>query len=190
VRIGLETLPQADLVRQIVAQQADFGVALFPVDHPDIEAHHLGEGKLVCLAPKGHPLAKLDVVRPADLAGHPLVSFDRAAPQRLMVSDAFIAADIPRDIAIEARLGQTACALVQQGAGIALVDEFSVMHEVFAGVAARPFASDVGFRVSFIHDRFRPLSALGGVFHEILKEITSSLGSRKDDKGALHNHAL
>lgn len=175
VKIRLEILSQADLIEQVATHQADLGVSMFPVDHPTIEAHPLGQGRLVCIAPKGHPVARLELVRPADLAGYPLISFDRATPQGLMVDDAFIAARVPREIAIEVRFGQTACALVQQGAGVALVDEFSVMHNAFPGILARPFKSDAKFTITLIHDRFRPLSVVGTAFHETLRRVAASL---------------
>jgi DNA-binding transcriptional LysR family regulator len=178
VKISLEILSQADLVEQIVTHHVDLGVSMFRVDHPNIETHELGTGKLVCIAPRGHPVAKLEVVRPADLAGHPLVSFDRSTPQGLMVDDAFIAARVVREIAIEVRFGQTACALVQQGAGVALVDEFSVMHNAFPGVVARPFKSSARFSITMIHDRFRPLSTVGTAFHEALQQVARSSALR------------
>jgi DNA-binding transcriptional LysR family regulator len=181
VRISLEILPQAELVEHVVTHQADLGVSMFPVDHPMIEAHHLGQGRLVCIAPKGHALSKLDIVRIADLARYPLISFDRATPQGLMVDDAFIAANVKREVAIEVRFGQTACALVQQGAGVALVDEFSVMHNAFPGIVARPLESDIRFNVTLIHDRLRPLSVVGTAFHEILQKMASALSVRVDD---------
>jgi DNA-binding transcriptional LysR family regulator len=173
VRISLEILPQADLVEQVVTHQADLGVSMFPVDHPNIETHPIGTGRLMCIAPKGHPLTRLESVKPADLAGHPLVSFDRSTPQGLMVDDAFIAAGVPRQVAIEVRFGQTACALVQHGAGVALVDEFSLMHNAFPGIAARPFKCEAKFSITLLHDRFRPLSVLGTAFHDILRKIAA-----------------
>lgn len=175
VKISLEILPQADLIEWVLTHQTDIGVSMFPVDHPAIETHPLGTGKLVCIAPKGHPLAKLDAVEPRDLMAYPLISFDRSTPQGLMVDDAFIAAGVPREVAIEVRFGQSACAIVQQGAGVALVDEFSVMHNTFPGVVVRPFKSSARFEITLLHDRFRPLSMVGTACHGILRQVASSL---------------
>jgi DNA-binding transcriptional LysR family regulator len=190
VKVSLEILPQADLIEQVVTHQADLGVSMFRVDHPSIEAHELGTGKLVCIAPKGHPLTELDIVSPGDLAGYPLISFDRTTPQGLMVDDAFIAAQVPREIAIEVRFGQTACALVQQGAGVALVDEFSVMHNSFPAIVARPFQCDARFSITLIHDRFRPLSVVGVAFLALLRELASALPAERPRKRHAHNTAL
>jgi len=181
VKISLEILPQALLVDQIATHQADLGISMFPVDHPTIETYPLGTGRLVCIAPIGHPVGELDIVRPGDLTGYPLISFDRSTPQGLMVDDAFIAAGVARQIAIEVRFGQTACALVQQGAGVALVDEFSVMHDAFPGIVARPFEADAKFTITMIHDRFRPLSVVGGVFHGILGDLAKAFSTEPTD---------
>jgi DNA-binding transcriptional LysR family regulator len=175
VKISLEILPQADLIEWVLTHQTDIGLSMFPVDHPTIETHPLGTGKLVCIAPKGHPVTKLSEVEPKDLVPYPLISFDRTTPQGLMVDDAFIAAGVAREVAIEVRFGQSACALVQNGAGVALVDEFSVMHNAFPGVVARPFRSAARFSITMIHDRFRPLSVVGNAFHDVLKRLASSL---------------
>jgi DNA-binding transcriptional LysR family regulator len=174
LKLNLELLPQVELVQQIATHQADIGVSMFAVDRPSIEARPLGEGGLVCIAPKGHPVARLGIVRPADLVGYPLISFDRATPQGLMVDDAFVAAGVPREVAIEVRFGQTACALVQQGTGVALVDAFSVMHDGFSGIVARPFASEARFRMTMINDRSHPLTAIGSALYDILRDLAAT----------------
>jgi DNA-binding transcriptional LysR family regulator len=190
VKISLEILPQADLVEQVVTHQADLGVSMFRVDHPSIEGHELGTGRLVCIAPQGHPVTALDEVSPADLATYPLISFDRTTPQGLMVDDAFIAAQVPREITIEVRFGQTACALVQQGAGVALVDEFSVMHNSFPAIVVRKFRSDAKFSITAFHDRFRPLSVIGTTFLELLRQVAGAPPGERQRRRQVHNSGL
>jgi DNA-binding transcriptional LysR family regulator len=139
LRIGLEILPQAALIERVLTHQADLGISMFPSDHPNLLVETLCRGRLVCVLPQGHALAAKPVVTPSDIAGHALISYDRDTPQGQLIEQAFAGEQVPRDIAIEVRFGHTACSLVLAGAGVALVDEFSVTGGIFPGLVVRPF---------------------------------------------------
>jgi DNA-binding transcriptional LysR family regulator len=189
-KFSLDIMSPLEIVQQLVTHQADLGVSISPVDDPALDVSVLGQTGLVCITPKGHPLARLRVVRPGELIGYPLISFDRATPQGHLVDDAFRAARAPRVASIEVRYGQTACALVQQGAGVAVVDGFSMMHEAFPGIVARPFASDARLQVTFITDRARPLTAAGNAFRVILKRLAVSAAEGEESDEPIHNIML
>jgi DNA-binding transcriptional LysR family regulator len=189
-KLSLDIVSPLELMQQVVTHQADIGVLISPVDHPALVVSVLGQTGLVCIAPQGHPLAQLRVVRPRDLIVYPLISFDRATPQGLLVDDAFRAAGVPRVVSIEVRYGQTACALVQQGAGVAVVDGFSVMHEAFPGIMAREFACDARLPVALINDRTRPLTAVGNALRSILERLAGSTAKGEKSDEPIHNVKL
>lgn len=155
-RFALEIAAQDELVERVVTHRADLGVAMFAVDHPNIASVPLGAGRLVCVVPRGHRLAARREVTASDLAGERLVGFPADAPQGRLVAGILAAARVAPEIAAEARFGQTACALVNQGVGLALVDEFSAALDTFANVVRRPFRSRVAFRVHALVDPLRP----------------------------------
>jgi DNA-binding transcriptional LysR family regulator len=175
LRIGLEILPQPGLLERVLTHQADLGISMFPSDHPNLKVETLCRGRLVCVLPAGHALADKPVVTPADIAGHPLISYDRDTPQGQLTDQAFAWAKVSRDIAVEVRFGHTACALVQAGAGVALVDEFSVTGGIFPNLIMRPFQPEKWFELSIVRDRLRPLSKAAAAFSSELRRVVATL---------------
>jgi DNA-binding transcriptional LysR family regulator len=157
-RFALEIAPQAQLVEHVVSHRADLGVTLFAVEHPNIESHKIGAGRLVCVVPRGHRLATRRFVTKADLAGERFVGFPADAPQGRLIAGLFAGGAAGPEIVAEARFGQIACALVNQGVGVALVDEFSAAFGTFAHVVRRPFRARVAFGVHVVGDPLRPPS--------------------------------
>ena len=180
LRIGLEILPQAALLERVLTHQADLGISMFPSDHPNLEVETLCRGRLVCVLPAGHVLAEKRVVTPADIAGQALISYDRDTPQGQLIDQAFASERVPRDIAVEVRFGHTACALVQAGAGVALVDEFSVTGGTFPELTVRPFRPEKWFDLSIVRDRLRPLSRAAEGFGTALRQIAAALPAAHD----------
>jgi DNA-binding transcriptional LysR family regulator len=76
---------------------------------------------------------------PGDLAGFPLISFSRQQPIGALIEDAFRAASVRRVMAIEVSQSWTACALVQSGAGVAVMDGFTLLGGIPDGLTVRPF---------------------------------------------------
>jgi DNA-binding transcriptional LysR family regulator len=177
LRVGLEILPQAALIERVLTHQADLGLSMFPSDHPNLHVETLCRGRLVCVLPAGHALAVQTVVTPADIAGHPLISYDRDTLQGQLIDQAFASERVPRDSAIEVRFGHTACAMVQAGAGVALVDEFSVTGGIFPSLTVRPFQPEKWFDLSIVRDLLRPLSKAAEGFGTELRRIAAALPS-------------
>ena len=174
LRIELEILPQAELCERVITHQADLGISMFSGDDPSLAAEPLCRGQVVCILPQAHPLADRAFVAPDDLSAFPLISYDRETPQGRVIDDAFTSAGVRREIAIEVRFGHTACALVQAGAGIALVDEFSIAGQTFPGVVALPFRPQRSFTLSILRNTLRPPSQLAENFAACLREMVAA----------------
>jgi len=173
-----------------VTYQADLGLSMTPADHPAIKAHPLAEGGLVCVVPDGHPVSRLALVRPADLRGYPLIFCDRGRPRDVAIDEGPDDSAIAFDAAINVPCGQTACMLVEQGAGIALVDEFSVKFKALRGLISRPFASEARVQISLLHNRARPLSELASGFHQTMKRLAGSRATELSSLRVFHNAVL
>lgn len=173
LQVGLEIMPQAELIEAVMTQQADLGIAMFPSDDPALMVETLCRGKLMCVMPQGHALLEKSEVTPADLAAYPLISYHRDTSQGRMIEDAFAQAQIAQKIAIEVRFGHTACALVLAGAGIALVDEFSVMGGSFAKLELREFSPQHNFIVSLLQHRWRPATRAAIGFAAELRKLVA-----------------
>jgi DNA-binding transcriptional LysR family regulator len=114
--------------------------------------------------PRDHPLAKRKAVGLQELQAYPLISFSRDRPIGALVEAAYVRAALRRSIAIEVTQSWTACALVQAGSGIAVVDGFALLGGMFSDLVARPLQPRVRIAGRLLIPRHRPMSRLAVAF--------------------------
>jgi len=126
LRIKLRTVLNHEVIEHVRAGTAELGFAFDVPNHRALVATEIGQTRLVCVLPKRHHLAGAAAVSAGDLDEVPLVSFSGALAIGAALDSAFAEAGATRRIGIE--VGQTflACALVNAGTGIAVVDELVV----------------------------------------------------------------
>ncbi|WP_407309471.1 LysR substrate-binding domain-containing protein [Pseudomonas sp. nanlin1] len=156
----------------VLDQHADLGVVIMPMEHPNLEVTGLCKGRMVCVVPYNHPLSRRSTLHLKDLRGSPLISYDRATPFGTIVSAMYEAADEPMTVAIEVGSPQNACALVQSGAGVALVDEFSARSWGQGAFVVRPVEGSPELVASLVHSKYEPMSQLA---HELVKAMKKVL---------------
>ncbi len=176
VKITFQYLGYTPLVERILNHQADIAVTILPVEHPNLEMTSLGTGRLVCICPYNHPLSRRATLSVADLLPYPLISYDRSSPFGRMVGDLFEAAGETVRAAVEVGSPQNACSLVQAGAGIALVDEFSVRSWPASQLVVRPVQGTPTLHANLVHPRFEPMSQLAQSFVKVLRQLMKSEG--------------
>lgn len=166
VNIGFDTPTHDYIVDLLNSNQADFGITNTPIDHPGIESNIIRHGKLICALPTGHPLTNKKTIRPRDLRGAQLISYPRSSPVGLIVDEAFREVGECQQVKVNVRYFVTACHLVEAGAGVAVVDEFTKNGEKFTNIVTRPFKTKQQAKISLSHSRLRPLSRLAKEFVE------------------------
>lgn len=176
VKITFQYLGYTPLIERILNHQADIAVTILPVAHPNLEMAPLGSGRLVCICPYNHPLSRRATLSVADLMPYPLISYDRGTPFGRMVNELFEAAGETARAAIEVGSPQNACSLVQAGAGIALVDEFSVRSWPTSQLVVRPVQGTPTLQANLVHSRFEPMSQLAQTFVKVLRELMKTQG--------------
>jgi len=138
ITLTLRTMDNVSVVEAVTRERVDFGLVLTPLGEPEAKLVPLCTGALVCVVPRGHPLAGRGSVTPADLAPYPLISFSRNLPLGHLVETAFHRAGVPRRIGLEVNQSSVACALVREGAGVAVIDPFLLNSSLDRGVVALP----------------------------------------------------
>jgi DNA-binding transcriptional LysR family regulator len=167
VKISFDNISSHEnIVDQLNSDQAELALTIMPINHPSINSQILRRGQLVCAIPKGHPLSKKKKIHPRDLRNTRLISYPRFSSIGLVVDEAFREAGEHQQINITVRFCFSACTLVEAGAGIALVDEFTVGGENFSNLEIRPFKSSQQIKVSLSHSRQRPPSRIATAFVE------------------------
>ena len=144
----------SSMVRELVAnQQFDVGLAADEVDLSGVDHRIFGNFKAVCAIPPGHPMAKLTVVRPADLDGVPFIALAPEDRARERMTRVFDEANVKPQVVVETPSGSTICALALEGVGVGLVNPAAADGFEERGLIFRRFEPEVYFKSYLL---FRP----------------------------------
>jgi DNA-binding transcriptional LysR family regulator len=170
VRIMSYLLAGSEMAEMLTAHQLDVGLSIAPIDVPSARTEAIHKAEVVCIMPEDHALAALEVVTPREVVGHTLISYSGATPVGQMLEAAFRRAGMRRRVDIEVSLSPLACALVQRGVGIALVDGF-VPRLGLKGITSRDFRPQIMQQVILV----TPLapSRFAGEFVKHLRQVLS-----------------
>lgn len=149
-RFQIETLPAREIETRLVNREADLAISTVPIEHPVLQRTPLGHWTLACIFPAGHVLAGHAQVTATQLLQHRLITFGAQTPQARFVEQCSQAAGLPVQSAIEVRSGLMACALAAQGAGVAVVDDFTARAFSHHGLEHRPIDSAPRLQVELV----------------------------------------
>jgi DNA-binding transcriptional LysR family regulator len=138
----LSSAHSRELMQNLLMREVDVALTLQPPDHPGLKAQALARGMLVALAPKGFwaddthgkPLPL------AELAGAPLIGLSSADPLAARLDSYLEAVDPPPKVRIAVQTYSLARAMVESGAGLAVIDPFTALGASPATTAIRPLA--------------------------------------------------
>ena len=177
VKVTLQCLAYAHLRERLLNRQADIGAIILPMAHPNLDVMPLCNNRLVCVLPKNHVLARHPSLTLADLRPHPLIAYDKDTPFGHLVGAMYERAGEPLKAAMEVGSPQNACSLVQAGAGVALVDEFSVRSWSGVGqLMLREVADAPTLQANLVHLGYEPMSQLTQAFIAELRRLLERQG--------------
>lgn len=171
VYVRFNCLGHEVLKQQLVAGAVDLGISMLPMEHPKLSTRTIASSQLVCICPWTHPLANEGSVCAGDLLPHELIAYPPGTPMARRLQAFFADHGTPARAFIEVGSPHSACAMVHAGAGIALVDEFSLQswpkgHFCQLQVeGAAPIAADV------VYPSAAPLAPAALVFVDCLEEL-------------------
>jgi DNA-binding transcriptional LysR family regulator len=170
VRLKYHTTLLADMAHELLGRKAELAISVLPIDHPNLVVEPLATGEMVCILPQGHPLAAQQAVGLADLAKYRLILYSRNIPFGQLVAAAFQRANVSWNAAVDIVRAELACALVRVGAGVAIVDQFSVGEQGWPGVVARPLRESIPLSLSLVRSRFERPGRQVQRFVRLIKE--------------------
>jgi DNA-binding transcriptional LysR family regulator len=106
------------------------------LEHPMLAFEPLAKGRLKCIVPQGHPLARREHVSADEIVHYPLIGIDPNDPYGRIMAGIFSSRALSYEVTIRARFGSTVCALVTNGLGVAIIDEFTLAGGNWPGVRA------------------------------------------------------
>jgi DNA-binding transcriptional LysR family regulator len=172
VDVTLLALEPAAVIERVGAQRCDLGFVGPSIAHPQARLETLGQWPMRCIVPRGHRLARKRIVTAADCAGERFVSFPKLSEARTTIDGVFAESGVTRQLGVEAALAQSIVALVEAGAGIALVDPLTAAGAA-ARVVVKRFSPAVPDTVHVAHHAAQPRSMLADTF---VRHVVAVLG--------------
>ncbi|TIN30276.1 MAG: LysR family transcriptional regulator [Mesorhizobium sp.] len=146
VRISYQ-VRTSNIVRDLVASGSfDIGLAADEVDTSGVLHSVFNTPRAVCVMPKGHRLARKQMITPADLADEAFLALSPEDTVRLAMDKILASHAVRPRILIETPYGLTIAILAAKGMGIGLVNPSVIADRMIGGIVAKPFEPAVHFR--------------------------------------------
>ncbi|WP_150684583.1 LysR family transcriptional regulator [Pandoraea iniqua] len=176
VRITLDTLIPSVLLQAVLTQQVELGIAFLHDAHPNVQSELLHENNIVVALPAGHPLASQEAVHVSDLASEPLIGYGSDIPLGQVMRKLLLDTGCASNVMVEVQQAHVACALVQSGVGVALIDELTMAGPVWTHVVTRPLVPAASAPVSIMRPVLTPLSRPAVEFVATLESLVARSG--------------
>lgn len=144
--VDVDVLKIEEAVDYLLLGKGEVVAMSYKYEHPMLSFEPLAKGRLICVVPLGHPLAERERVSAAEIARHPLIGIDPNDPYGRIMAAIFTRKELAYEVVVKARFGSTVCALVTNGLGIAVIDEFTVAGGNWPGIRQIPIAEPTDFQ--------------------------------------------
>ena len=173
-RVFFEAVPTREIVKLLVAEEADVAISSAPLDHPSLDVREIGNWTLVCAVPQSPISPGPTPLRLADALSQRLITYSPEAPQSKPIDHWLQEHGIARNVAVEVRSGYAACSMAEAGVGVAFVDDLSARASRTGGVAFIEIPKAPRFPIYSVVNINRPPSQIGKSFLALAK---SQLGT-------------
>lgn len=168
--ISLQTMDSPRVAQSVAAGHADLGIAQFEVPTDQLRREPLMAVEAVCVVPPNHCLARRRSVRPADLHEAPFIALASVNRFRTKLNAVLEAEGVIPRIQVDTPLASTACALVMEGVGVAVLDRLSAEDNLHRRIVIRPFLPRISEDLLLLSPAARPASAVAEAFAQALRQ--------------------
>ena len=180
--IEVDILKIEDAVDYLLLGKGELVTLSSMLDHPMLAFEPLARGRLKCIVPEAHPLARRMRVTADEIVKHPLIGVDPNDPYGRIMAGLFADHALHYDVTIRARFGSTVCALVSHGLGIAIVDEFTLAADQWPRIRALDIVEPTVFQTYIVHRKDGSLSSHAarfvGALRSQMEAVARPRGSR------------
>lgn len=156
--VDLNVLKIEETLDYLLLERGEFVIMSSLVVNPGIESEEIARGDIVAILPEAHPLAAQDSISVHDLVKEDLIGVDPSDPYGAIIAAPFLNEGLDLRHSIRGRFAQSMVSLVQNGLGVALIDEFSVAEPNLPGLVRRPLVEPVGISIYVVTKKGRVLS--------------------------------
>lgn len=136
----LATQHTREIIQSLLLREADIGLTLQKIEHPDLKADVLVQSQMMAIAPPGWWSEEkcLEPIRCQSLAGTNLIGLDARDNLGGLLHNHTRELNPPVNVSIRVQTYQLARQMVAAGQGLALVDPFTALMTSADKVQARP----------------------------------------------------
>lgn len=174
VKFDLQTVHHDDLVRKLYERETDLAIAYEIPRAAPIGSRHLGRGELVLLYREEEMPGAPPEVELEQLQGQRFISLAASGPIGQIFSQELQRLELELNEVVSARTFYIASALVRQGVGLAVVDNFTAQASLGGGLAFRPLKPRLSFDVHAMFLLNYPPTALATEFLKMLERVISA----------------
>ena len=167
--IEIDILKIEDAVDYLLLGKGELVALSYQLDHSMIAIEPLARGRLKCIVPDDHPLARRVRVTADEIVKYPLIGVDPNDPYGRIMAGVFASHALQYEVTIRARFGSTVCALVSHGLGIAIVDEFTLAAGQWPRLRVLDIAEPTVFQTYIAHRKDVSLSSHAARFVSALR---------------------
>lgn len=153
LNIEWQTTLMVEMANQILSKKVDLAIAALPLPHDHLHSVPYMRGRMVALMPFDHPLAHHPSLSLQQLQGHPLLLFRPDMAFGQLLGEAFSRCGVQLDSLLSFTNAVEGVALVKQGMGMTIIDEFVAQD---SGLKTVPLSDEISFDISFVYSRFEP----------------------------------
>jgi len=168
-----------EFLEMVLNEEAEIGLAR-SLQHPEVETISLRDDPLILVA---HPTLKLGKSRRARLeqvAGWPLIFYERGSSDWTLTRSLFRHAGLVPNVALEVDTIETAKRMVERGLGVSFLPLMAVGPEI-RKTELTPIklidAEPLHRSLDLIHPRHRPLRAQAQSFLRVVREVVKERSS-------------
>jgi DNA-binding transcriptional LysR family regulator len=181
--IDIDVLKIEEAIDYLLLGKGEVVAMSYRYEHPMLTFQPVANGRLVCIVPASHPLSAHASISAAEIARHPLIGIDPSDPYGRIMANIFTQQKLTYDVVIKARFGSTVCALVSNGLGIAVIDQFTAAAAEWPGVRQIPITEPTEFQTYVAFRKDATLSAYSEHFIAALRAHMEALEAPLPGRG-------
>ncbi|MFJ2988924.1 LysR substrate-binding domain-containing protein [Collimonas sp. NPDC087041] len=177
VSVKIDSCSVPEILVGLQDLKVDMALSLAFPPFAGIEVEAIMKANVLCAMPATHPLAKKDVVTPADLDGENVIGWmPNSAQSYDQELSTLHAASIRPHYTIQTHTSHTRYAMVANGFGVAIVEPFAAKVWRPHGVVTRPFKADINYEYVLAYPSGGIRSELGHDLREAALYVAKNYG--------------
>ena len=176
--VALHSRSSERVIEWAIAGQIDIGITNASTQHPNVACRVIARIPGVCIVPEGHRLAGARAA--ARRSGGRGLHLHRRGGTKHHHREGVRRGCVQLRIMIEAPMAHMTCALVANGAGVAIVDQINAEAFKGRGLVLKPFKPGISFPVWHLRPLNLTSSTLADALTQDLEDEFERLGFRTE----------